>query len=97
MIDSSVFPTEPDADDIVRGNLLLAASNAAIGIAPGVGRTQRASEPAAGFVAFSLSRSMGVHRAWHASDDYCANAVNDFDNSSIRSSLLPDADGVIGH
>lgn len=55
MIDSSVFPTEPNADDIVRGNLLLAASNAAIGIAPGVGRTQRASEPAAGFVAFSLS------------------------------------------
>ncbi|AMS44458.1 hypothetical protein HNQ95_003492 [Aminobacter ciceronei] len=40
---------------------------------------------------------MGVQRAWHASDDYCANAVNDFDNSSIRASLLPDADGVIGH
>ncbi|WP_263008199.1 hypothetical protein [Aminobacter sp. NyZ550] len=61
MIDSSVFPTEPDADDIVRGNLLLAASNAAIGIAPGVGRTQRASSR---FRRLQPERrSMGVHRA----------------------------------
>lgn len=58
VIDSSVFPSEPNANlnaptimlaerasDIVRGKPLLAASNAAVGVAPGVGVTQRSSEP----------------------------------------------------
>ena len=58
VIDSSVFPTEPNANlnaptimlaerasDIVRGKPLLAASNAAVGTAPGVGVTQRSREP----------------------------------------------------
>ncbi|RUW26913.1 MULTISPECIES: choline dehydrogenase [unclassified Mesorhizobium] len=58
VIDSSVFPSEPNANlnaptimlaergsDIVRGKPLLAASNAAVGIAPGVGITQRSREP----------------------------------------------------
>ncbi|WP_457585082.1 choline dehydrogenase [Ensifer canadensis] len=58
VIDSSVFPTEPNANlnaptimlaerasDIVRGKPLLAASNADVGIAPGVGVTQRSGTP----------------------------------------------------
>lgn len=58
VIDSSVFPAEPNANlnaptimlaerasDIVRGKPLLAASNAAVGIAPGVGVTQRSGMP----------------------------------------------------
>ncbi|MET2828918.1 choline dehydrogenase [Mesorhizobium shangrilense] len=58
VIDSSVFPSEPNANlnaptimlaerasDIVRGKPLLAASNAAVGVAPGVGVTQRSGEP----------------------------------------------------
>lgn len=58
VIDSSVFPSEPNANlnaptimlaerasDIVRDRPLLAASNAAVGIAPGVGSTQRSGEP----------------------------------------------------
>ena len=58
VIDSSVFPSEPNANlnaptimlaerasDIVRGKALLAASNAAVGVAPGVGVTQRSREP----------------------------------------------------
>lgn len=58
VIDSSVFPTEPNANlnaptimlaeraaDIVRGKPLLAASNAEVGVAPGVGVTQRSGTP----------------------------------------------------
>lgn len=58
VIDSSVFPSEPNANlnaptimlaergaDMVRGRPLLAASNAAVGVAPGVGVTQRSREP----------------------------------------------------
>jgi choline dehydrogenase len=58
VIDSSVFPAEPNANlnaptimlaerasDIVRGKPLLAASNAAVGTAPGVGVTQRSGMP----------------------------------------------------
>lgn len=58
VIDSSVFPTEPNANlnaptimlaerasDIVRGKPMLAASNADVGIAPGVGVTQRSGTP----------------------------------------------------
>ena len=58
VIDSSVFPSEPNANlnaptimlaerasDIVRGKPLLAASNAAVGVAPGVGVTQRSGTP----------------------------------------------------
>lgn len=58
VIDSSVFPSEPNANlnaptimlaerasDIVRGKPLLAASNAEVGIAPGVGVTQRSGTP----------------------------------------------------
>ncbi|GAA4117609.1 choline dehydrogenase [Aminobacter aganoensis] len=58
VIDSSVFPAEPNANlnaptimlaerasDIVRGKPLLAASNAPVGIAPGVGVSQRSGNP----------------------------------------------------
>ncbi|MGF6175009.1 choline dehydrogenase [Ensifer sp. 4252] len=58
VIDSSVFPSEPNANlnaptimlaerasDIVRGKPLLAASNAEVGVAPGVGVTQRSGTP----------------------------------------------------
>lgn len=58
VIDSSVFPAEPNANlnaptimlaerasDIVRGKPLLAASNAEVGTAPGVGITQRSGTP----------------------------------------------------
>lgn len=58
VIDSSVFPSEPNANlnaptimlaerasDIVRGKPLLAASNADVGIAPGAGVTQRGGTP----------------------------------------------------
>jgi choline dehydrogenase len=58
VIDSSVFPSEPNANlnaptimlaerasDIVRGKAQLAASNADVGVAPGVGVTQRSREP----------------------------------------------------
>ncbi|MGB3875266.1 MAG: choline dehydrogenase [Shinella zoogloeoides] len=58
VIDSSVFPAEPNANlnaptimlaerasDIVRGKPLLAASNAEVGVAPGVGTTQRSGSP----------------------------------------------------
>jgi choline dehydrogenase len=58
VIDSSVFPAEPNANlnaptimlaerasDIVRGKPLLAASNAEVGVAPGVGVTQRSGAP----------------------------------------------------
>lgn len=58
VIDSSVFPSEPNANlnaptimlaerasDMVRGKPLLAASNAAVGVAPGVGVTQRSGKP----------------------------------------------------
>jgi choline dehydrogenase len=58
VIDSSVFPAEPNANlnaptimlaerasDIVRGKPLLAASNAEVGVAPGVGVTQRSGTP----------------------------------------------------
>lgn len=57
VIDSSVFPSEPNANlnaptimlaerasDMVRGKPLLAASNAEVGVAPGVGVTQRSSK-----------------------------------------------------
>jgi choline dehydrogenase len=58
VIDSSVFPTEPNANlnaptimlaeraaDIVRGRPLLAPSNAPVGLAPGAGKTQRSGSP----------------------------------------------------
>lgn len=58
VIDSSVFPAEPNANlnaptimlaergsDLVRGKPLLAASNAQVGTAPGVGVTQRSGKP----------------------------------------------------
>lgn len=58
VIDSSVFPSEPNANlnaptimlaerasDMVRGRALLPPSNAAVGAAPGVGQTQRSGEP----------------------------------------------------
>lgn len=58
VIDSSVFPAEPNANlnaptimlaerasDIVSGKPLLAASNAEVGVAPGVGTTQRSGTP----------------------------------------------------
>ncbi|MEO5321923.1 choline dehydrogenase [Mesorhizobium sp. CC13] len=58
VVDSSVFPAEPNANlnaptimlaerasDIVRGKPLLAASNAAVGVAPGVGVSQRSGTP----------------------------------------------------
>ena len=58
VIDSSVFPAEPNANlnaptimlaergsDLVRGRPLLAASNAQVGTAPGVGVTQRSGRP----------------------------------------------------
>ncbi len=58
VIDSSVFPAEPNANlnaptimlaergsDMVRGKPLLAASNAEVGAAPGVGVTQRSGRP----------------------------------------------------
>ncbi|MCT8330603.1 choline dehydrogenase [Albidovulum sediminis] len=58
VIDSSVFPTEPNANlnaptimlaeraaDIVRGRPLLAPSNAPVGLAPGAGKTQRSGAP----------------------------------------------------
>lgn len=58
VIDSSVFPAEPNANlnaptimlaerasDIVRGKPLLAASNAPVGVAPGVGTSQRSGTP----------------------------------------------------
>jgi choline dehydrogenase len=58
VIDSSVFPSEPNANlnaptimlaeraaDMVRGRPLLPPSNAAVGVAPGVGRTQRSGTP----------------------------------------------------
>jgi len=58
VIDSSVFPAEPNANlnaptimlaerasDIVRDKPLLAASNAEVGVAPGVGTTQRSGSP----------------------------------------------------
>lgn len=58
VIDSSVFPAEPNANlnaptimlaerasDMVRGKPLLAASNAEVGVAPGVGVTQRSGTP----------------------------------------------------
>ncbi len=59
VIDSSVFPSEPNANlnaptimlaergaDMVRGRPLLPPSNAAVGKAPGVGQTQRSGKPA---------------------------------------------------
>lgn len=58
VIDSSVFPTEPNANlnaptimlaergaDMIRGRPLLAPSNAEVGIAPGTGVTQRSNAP----------------------------------------------------
>jgi choline dehydrogenase len=58
VIDSSVFPSEPNANlnaptimlaergaDMVRGRPLLPPSNASVGIAPGVGQTQRSGKP----------------------------------------------------
>ena len=58
VIDSSVFPTEPNANlnaptimlaergaDMIRGRQLLAPSNAEVGIAPGTGITQRSNAP----------------------------------------------------
>jgi choline dehydrogenase len=58
VVDSSVFPTEPNANlnaptimlaertsDIIRDRPLLAASNASVGVAAGVGITQRSGEP----------------------------------------------------
>nr|WP_309504200.1 choline dehydrogenase [uncultured Roseovarius sp.] len=58
VIDSSVFPTEPNANlnaptimlaeraaDMVRGKKLLPPSNAPVGTAPGVGKTQRSGTP----------------------------------------------------
>ncbi|MCQ0093260.1 choline dehydrogenase [Roseovarius sp. M141] len=58
VIDSSVFPTEPNANlnaptimlaeracDMLRGRPLLPASNAEVGVAPGVGVTQRSAAP----------------------------------------------------
>ena len=58
VIDSSVFPSEPNANlnaptimlaerasDIVRGKPLLPPSNAPVGVAPGVGNTQRSRAP----------------------------------------------------
>ena len=58
VIDSSVFPSEPNANlnaptimlaeraaDMVRGRSLLPPSNAAVGVAPGVGVTQRSGTP----------------------------------------------------
>ncbi len=58
VIDSSVFPAEPNANlnaptimlaergsDLVCGKPLLAASNAQVGMAPGVGVTQRSGKP----------------------------------------------------
>lgn len=58
VIDSSVFPAEPNANlnaptimlaergsDLVRGKPLLAASNAQVGMAPGVGVSQRSGKP----------------------------------------------------
>ncbi len=58
VIDSSVFPSEPNANlnaptimlaergaDMVRGRPLLPPSNAAVGRAPGVGQTQRSGKP----------------------------------------------------
>ncbi|WP_018238081.1 choline dehydrogenase [Ensifer sp. BR816] len=58
VIDSSVFPSEPNANlnaptimlaerasDIVCGKPLLAASNAEVSVAPGVGATQRSGTP----------------------------------------------------
>lgn len=58
VIDSSVFPSEPNANlnaptimlaeraaDIVRGRPLLPPSNAAVGKAPGLGETQRSGTP----------------------------------------------------
>jgi choline dehydrogenase len=58
VIDSSVFPSEPNANlnaptimlaeraaDMVRGRPLLPPSNAAVGVAPGVGVTQRSGKP----------------------------------------------------
>ena len=58
VIDSSVFPSEPNANlnaptimlaeraaDMVRGRPLLPPSNAAVGVAPGVGVTQRSGTP----------------------------------------------------
>jgi choline dehydrogenase len=58
VIDSSVFPSEPNANlnaptimlaeraaDIVRGRPLLPPSNAPVGVAPGVGLSQRSREP----------------------------------------------------
>ena len=62
VIDSSVFPAEPNANlnaptimlaergsDMVRGKPLLAASNAQVGMAPGVGVTQRNGKPLRAF------------------------------------------------
>ena len=62
VIDSSVFPAEPNANlnaptimlaergsDMVRGKPLLAASNAEVGAAPGVGVTQRSGKPLRAF------------------------------------------------
>lgn len=58
VIDSSVFPSEPNANlnaptimlaeraaDIVRGRPLLPPSNAPVGVAPGVGLSQRSRDP----------------------------------------------------
>ncbi|WP_413872592.1 choline dehydrogenase [Albidovulum sp.] len=58
VIDSSVFPSEPNANlnaptimlaeraaDMVRGRPLLPPSNAPVGVAPGVGLTQRSGTP----------------------------------------------------
>ncbi len=58
VIDSSVFPSEPNANlnaptimlaeraaDMVRGHPLLPPSNAPVGVAPGVGQTQRSGTP----------------------------------------------------
>lgn len=58
VIDSSVFPSEPNANlnaptimlaergaDMVRGRPMLPPSNAPVGIAPGVGQTQRSGKP----------------------------------------------------
>lgn len=58
VIDSSVFPSEPNANlnaptimlaeraaDMVRGRPLLPPSNAAVGMAPGTGQTQRSGTP----------------------------------------------------
>lgn len=58
VIDSSVFPSEPNANlnaptimlaergaDIVLGRPLLPPSNAPVGVAPGVGQTQRSGKP----------------------------------------------------